>query len=293
MGRGPRSVRRPEPPPRLGPLLWRSVSTYFRSLPVIAAVVLATALPAQLALAWLFVRLGLEQDPSWQGRYQGLADLTIGCLTIPATLIAILAALEGPRLGPLRALARAYRAALGVWVGTFVTRLMVSFIVLVAGGLPLLVGMAVVGWVWPDAPGLLDGAQALETASLGELWPLLLPLPLAAGGVVVFLWYALAEVVVALERVDGFAALERSRALTAGVRRQVLAGLLLLSGPVLAAELATYGAGARVGVWWGAALTSALLVASALPATFLVCLFVERRRAVPRPVPVPDVPESG
>jgi hypothetical protein len=260
------------------------VSTFVSSLPTLAAVVLATALPTQLLLAWIFIRLGAESNAGSQVLFQSFADLIVGSLTIPATYVALREAIERRSAPLLGRVGRAYRRAVGVWVGMALTRLVAQFVVSVTGLLPMLGGYLVVRHLAPGLAGVIEDPWAvIASASPRELALLAAVLPLGAGGVVTYLWYALAEPVVALERLDGFAALQRSKALTQGLRKRILAGMVLLGGPIVVGDSLLTGVGARHGVWLGAIVGSALLVAWVLPSSFLAHVFLARVEAVPLP----------
>ena len=167
----------------------------------------------------------------------------------------------------------AYRRALSVWLGTFLTLMMVSFAVVIPG-LPVLGGLYLIQRRWPALGEVVTDPSRVVSLSPGELAPLLLMLPLLAPPVYFFLRYALAEVVVALERTDGFEALQRSKALTLGARSKLLVAMVVLDGPVLAVGLGIEGLADSVSPWAGSFATAFSMVLAALPGTFLVHVYL-------------------
>jgi hypothetical protein len=258
-------------------LIRRALASYVRALPVIAVVGLIGAIPMQLAVTWLLSHQGIGDDAVWELRYQGLADWLFGSLISPAVFLvihrSIVEASRGERTGVLVMLGWAYRRALSVWLGTFLTRMMVSFAVVIPG-LPVLGGLYLIQRRWPALGEVVTDPSRVVSLSPGELAPLLLMLPLLAPPVYFFLRYALAEVVVALERTDGFEALQRSKALTLGARSKLLVAMVVLDGPVLAVGLGIEGLADSVSPWAGSFATAFSMVLAALPGTFLVHVYL-------------------
>jgi len=251
-------------------LLRKSLRMWWRGIAPIAVTVCLGTVPVQLLLAWALSSQGLEGDATWMMRYQGLVDLALGPLVLAAVLISIKQVLDEGGAGALSSALSSYRQAVGVWGGMFLTRIMVAFVLLVSL-IPLLAGWLVVTHFSPAAARLLtEPAYEVLVEQPADLWPLLFLLPLGVGAVLVYLWYALSEVVVAVERKDGFEALRRSRALSKGARRQILGVLILFGIPLFALEQAVASLAVSHGIWVGAALFCVYGLAATLPATVLV-----------------------
>ena len=200
-----------------GALLLRSLRGYVRALPAIAVVGLAGAIPMQLVVTWLMVHQGIAGDLIWEWRYQGLADGILGCVISAALYLTIHRCLvQGPPslVGLPRVLGWAYRRAVGVWLGMFMTRMMVSFVIALPA-LPLLGGLYLITRRWPEFSQVIThpGSASPNPATL---LPFLILVPLLALPLFYYLRYALIEAVVSLERTDGFEALRRSQTLTDG-----------------------------------------------------------------------------
>ncbi len=267
---------------RAGPGRWSTISlirralgSYWRGLPRIAAVALAGALPMQLLVAWIIEAQEIT-DAFWQYQYQGLADLLLGTLIVTAVYTAIHDSIEGtsPK-SCVQAIGQAYLKGLKAWTGMFITRFMVSIVVgLVA--LPVLAGVWVVSQAFPQVAQQLAAAENPEAIDVGALWPLVLVTPLFIPVLAIFLRYVLTEPLVALRRIDGFEALEASKALTKGVRLRVLAGMLVLTLPVDVIFLLVSTSTSLLGPWVAAVLTACTMVLAAISGTFLVHVFIEQ-----------------
>jgi hypothetical protein len=282
-------------------LLRRSLTTYAKALPAIAAVTLAAQLPTQIFLGVIFERRGITSS-FWQEQYRSLGDLVIGSLILPAIYSILYQSTQGQRLADLpRTLRWAYgRGLFGwvwTWLGMFMTRFLVSFVV-GAAMLPAMAGAWGVSRAWPEIGRLVAAPEQLASAAVSAptaLAPLLLAAPLLALPLVIFLRYALAEPAVALERVDGFEALKRSQELVsgAGVKWRLLAGLVVLDLPYEAASMALPEIAAPLGQVAVGAAKACCLVLGVVLAAFLVEVFLaeggeprdERKPAAPRPEP--------
>lgn len=263
-------------------LLRRSLATYFKALPAITVVTLAAQLPTQMLLGVIFERQGITSS-FWQEQHRSLGDLVIGSLVLPALYAVLYRAARGKRLSDLpQTLRWAYgRGLFGwvwTWLGMFMTRFLVSFIVGVAM-LPALAGAWGVSRAWPAIDQLIRAPEQLASVAASDptaLAPLLLAAPLLALPVALLLRYALAEPAVALERIDGFEALKRSQDLTTGVKWRILAGLVVLGLPYEAALLALPQAIASLGQVAAGAARACCLVLGALVGAFLFEVFLAR-----------------
>ncbi len=272
-----RKERRSRSGPSTVELLRASLKTYVSALPAIATVALAGAIPLNLALTWLMERQGIAGDRLWELRYQGLADLILGSLIGPAVYLAIhrVIARGPPRTAELpRVLGWAYKRAVGVWIGMFLTRLMVSFAVMIPA-LPLLGGLYLINRRFPELSALATDPAAAPIRPEMVLWLLLL-VPLLVPPMYYYLRFILAEVVVSLERTDGFEAMQRSRALTRGVKWKVLLGLTALEVPIFLLGLALEAIGDGINPWAGALGTAASALLLALSGTFLVQVYLSQ-----------------
>jgi hypothetical protein len=276
-GRRPRPAGRPAAGGALAaaPLLADAARLWVRALPVIVGVTLVGPLPLQLALSWILVRQGIWDQPLWRLQYQGIADWVVGSLLVAALYIAIADVAAGAeRGGRCVGVGGAYRRALRAWLGMFLTRMMVSVVVGVAA-LPALLGLWLAGRLSPGLAAALRDPASLADLGPAGLAPLAIVVPFLVPAALVYLRYALVEPVVALERVDGFEALERSAGLTAGVRLPLARSLLPLVAALEVVGLAVSAAGDALGPWASALATAA----SGLVFCLAGCLLVVVHRA--------------
>ena len=294
-------ARRPSASPKTLELIGRALKSYFSAFPLIALVGLAGAVPLQLAVTWLLHRQGIVGDTTWEWRYQGFADWLFGSLIAPALYFAVHRSIlerdaaTPPRGGShLASFGASYRRGVSVWLGMFLTRMMVSFAIMIPA-LPLLGGLYLLNQRFPALGRMMTDPSAASSITPEMLIYALLLLPLLLLPLFFYLRYSLAECVVALERTDGFEALGRSRTLTDGAKWKLLLGMVLLDTPVLLVGLLLEGLAVEVSPWAGALATAVTMVLAALPGTFLVHVYlaqggdaVDRRRVSRKPEPEPE-----
>jgi hypothetical protein len=259
-------------------LLKRSLTSYARAFPSIALVGLAGGLPMQLLVVWLLLRQGIQDDAVWVMRYQGIADWILGSLIAAALYRTIHRSIaEGPpRASELTGrLGWAYRRALGVWLGMFLTRMMVSFAVMIPG-LPILGGLYLLGQRWPLLFRLVSDPGAVSELDPAMLLWLLAMVPLLALPMFFYLRYQLADTIVSLERTDGFEAMQRSKQLTTGAKWKLLWGVIVLGLPIELLWLLLSGLGDAIDPWAGALGNAIGMVLAALPGTFLVQVYLSQ-----------------
>ena len=297
--RGRRVRPRSETPGTLT-LARRALKSFFLAFPTLALVGLIGAVPLQLAVTWLMQRQGIVGDALWEWRYQGFADWIFGSLIAPALYFAIYRSIvereaqETDRKGRLLMLGASYRRGVSVWLGMFLTRMKVSFAVMIPA-LPLLGGLALLNRRYPELGRLMTDPSSASSISGEMVLYLVLLLPLLMLPLFFYLRYSLTECVVALERTDGFEALRRSRGLTDGVKTKLLVGMILLDTPVLIVSLILEAVAAGVSLWAGALATAVSMVLAALPGAFLVHVYIakggdgeDRRRVDRKPEPAPE-----
>ncbi len=246
---------------------------WVRALPRIIGVTVLGGLPIQLLLAWIFIHQGLEDDALWQMQYQGIADWVMGSLVIAALYQTIHGSLVGDAgLGWTSAISAAFRRGFHVWVGMFVTRMIVSVVVGVAM-FPVLGGLWVAGRLSPRLTQVMGSPENIMTFSAAELAPLLIIVPLLIPPFLVFLRYALVEPIVAIEGIDGFEALQRSKALTTGARWSLVKGLLPLVLPLEVLSFIVASVGSQLGPWGAALLTTTNMVLLSTTGCLLVVYY--------------------
>lgn len=254
-------------------LLRQTISSYWRILPSVAAVVLVGAVPSQMILAWIIQRQGVTST-FWHMQYQGAFEWVIGSLIVSALYVAIHELIRGdaPRgLGGV--VPWAYRRGVRAWPGMFMTRIMVSFVVGIAS-FPTLIGVWGVTRLWPELGRMLSSPEAMEHASPSDFFPLLLVTPLLALPVAIYLRYALTEAVVSIERRDGFDALQRSKTLTRGARWRMLLCLLPLELPIQTLHFVVFGAAPELGPYVTALATSGIMVLGVLTGTLFIHIYI-------------------
>jgi hypothetical protein len=228
-------------------------------------------LPVQLALAWWLGSRVDEVSAFWQRQYQYMVYLLWGPLMTPALLGTMWAVAQDKLPRPWsQAIRWAYCLGWKRWLGTFLTRLMVGFVLGLAA-LPLWGGLWLIGRRWPELAALVSAGD-WGGLTWGGLFPLLLLLPLALPMVVFYLRYALAEVVVTVEGIDGFEALQRSRELTRGRLWPLLLVLLPLVVPATIVDEASMAVGG-VNLWAGAVTATVAPIAIALVGMLLLLLY--------------------
>jgi len=254
-------------------LLSRTLKTYVKVLPQITLVALAGSLPLQLFIAWLIEQQ--EGDSAlMMMQYQGLGDWVFGSLIVAALYNTIYDAVIGADdKGLIATLISSYKRGLRAWVGMFVTRMMVSIAVGVSAA-PTLAAFWAIGKFWPDMPQVSLVEGNVPTEAWGKLAPLILATPLLALPIMLYLWYVLTEIVVAVERIDGFSALQRSRELTRGIRWKILAGLAPLVIPLQILSFWLLGISEALGPWLSGLLTALTMVIIAIVGTFLAHVYV-------------------
>lgn len=271
--------------PTVGGLLRESFASLRSVVGVGAFVIIAGALPIQLIVTAVFVERGLTGDSLLLLQVQSLIDWVFGSVIISAVYNTLsLRSERSEELSLGQTVVRAYRKGLKTWLGLFLTRGMVGFVVGIAA-LPVFLGLWLVGRLSPGLAALTSDPSAISGLGIGDFLPLLLVVPFAIPGVIIFLRYLLADAVVSLEGIDGFLALQRSRTLMRGRARVVFLALLPLLVPLEALGMLTAASISVVGVWIGAFLTVGMMV---LNLSLEVLLFrVYRASSLEHPPPRP------
>jgi hypothetical protein len=245
-----------------------------------SVVVVVGALPLQLTLTAVAVSRGFTDDSLLLLQAQALIDWVFGSVIISAVYATLAARLEGRQRQSIAALLRlAYRNGLRTWIGLFLTRGMVGFVVGIAS-LPVLLGLWIAGRISPRLMALTADPSAVATLSLSELAALLIVIPFAIPALSVFVRYLLADAVVALEHVDGFEAMQRSRALMQGAGGAALLALLPLLLPLEILGLLTARSGDVVGPWGAAVFFVGMMVLNVVVEILLFQLFRQRGGAI-------------
>jgi hypothetical protein len=249
----------------------------FRSAFVpLVAVALVGWLPLQLGIAWATPSLDLANDRMTRMMVVAFSDWVFGSYIYAACYLTLYGCAEGraPK-SVLATLGWAYRRALRLWPGMWLTRFMVSFVVGVAS-FPLLAGFGALQRYAPESAYIISDLDSLYDVDSADLLPLLLLIPLLIPPIFIYLRYMLAEVVVALGRTDGFDALQKSRALTEGFKKRLVVAVLVIGVPVeIVTGIATL-VGQALGLYGEAVFAAITMVGYSVSAALFVHFYLLR-----------------